>query len=74
MHPKDEARIANSVDPDQQSDLGLHCLPRSICLKVSMLSDKVPLMGQPGMNGLNILELKLEEKLESLQHQALLAH
>ena len=39
-----------------------------------MVSDKVPLMGQPGMNGLNILELKLEEKLESLQHQALLAH
>ena len=29
--------IANSEDPDQtaeeQSDLGLHCLPRSICLE-----------------------------------------
>ena len=24
--------VANSVDPDQ-SDLGLHCLPRPICLK-----------------------------------------
>ena len=27
MHPKDAEGIANSVDPDQ-SDLGLHCLPR----------------------------------------------
>ena len=26
--------MANSVDPDQeQSDLGLHCLPRHICPK-----------------------------------------
>ena len=34
MHPKDAAGIENSVDPDQeQSDLGLHCLPRSICPK-----------------------------------------
>ena len=34
MHPKDAAGIANSVDPDQeQSDLGLHCLPRPICPK-----------------------------------------
>ena len=50
MHPKDAARIANSVDPDplgavwsgsalfvdpdqEQSDLGLHCLPRPICPK-----------------------------------------
>ena len=38
MHPKDAEEIANSVDPDQtapleQSDLGLHCLPRPICLK-----------------------------------------
>ena len=43
MHPKDAEGIANSVDPDQtaplgavleeQSDLGLHCLPRPICPK-----------------------------------------
>ena len=35
MGPEDADRIANSVDPDQtgpkeQSDLGLHCLPRPI--------------------------------------------
>ena len=35
MHPKDAARISNSVDPDQeQSDLGLHCLPRPFCPNV----------------------------------------
>ena len=41
MYPKDAAGITNSVDPDQigplgaeeQSDLGLHCLPRPICPK-----------------------------------------
>ena len=38
MHPKDAEEIANSVDPDQtapeeQSDLGLHCLPRPVCPK-----------------------------------------
>ena len=35
---KDANGIANNEDPDQtasleQSDLGLHCLPRPICLK-----------------------------------------
>ena len=38
MHSKDADGIANSVDPDQtapQSDLGLHRLPRPICLKTS---------------------------------------
>ena len=30
MHPNGEDRMANSVDPDQQSDLGLHCWPRPI--------------------------------------------
>ena len=29
----DAERIANSIDPDQQSDLGLHCLPRPVCPK-----------------------------------------
>ena len=34
MVPKDADRNANSVDPDQeQYDLGLHCLPRPVCLK-----------------------------------------
>ena len=29
---QDAERLANSVDPDQ-SDLGLHCLPRPVCPK-----------------------------------------
>ena len=40
-----QAEMANSVDPEEQSDLGLHCLleqsdqglyclPRSVCLKI----------------------------------------
>ena len=34
MSPKDAGRIANSVGPDQeQSDLGVHCLPRPVCPK-----------------------------------------
>ena len=33
MHPNDAEGIANSVDPDQQSDLGLQCLPRPVCPK-----------------------------------------
>ena len=34
MHPKDADGLANSIDLDQeQSDLGLHCLPRPICSK-----------------------------------------
>ena len=34
LHQKDANGIANSEDPDEeQSDLGLHCLPRPICLK-----------------------------------------
>ena len=37
IYLKLKQRVANSEDPDQtleeQSDLGLHCLPRSICPK-----------------------------------------
>ena len=35
MSPNDADGMANSVDSDQteQSDLGLHCLPRHICPK-----------------------------------------
>ena len=38
MSPKDANKTANSVEPDQtalqeQSDLGLHFLSRTICLK-----------------------------------------
>ena len=39
MSPDDADSMANSADPDQtaplgqQSDLGLHCLPRHICPK-----------------------------------------
>ena len=37
MSPNGKEGMANSVDPDQtaeeQSDLGLHCLPRPVCLK-----------------------------------------
>ena len=37
MCSKDAAGITNSVNPDpfaphEQSDLGLHCLPRRVCL------------------------------------------
>ena len=37
MHPKDRDGMANRVDPDQtapKSDLGLHCLSRTVCLKI----------------------------------------
>ena len=33
MSPINADGMANSVDPDQQSDLGLHCLLRHICPK-----------------------------------------
>ena len=33
MSPKDADGMANSVDLEEQSDLGLHCLPRHICPK-----------------------------------------
>ena len=33
MSLNDAEGTANSVDPDQTSELGLHCLPRHICLK-----------------------------------------
>ena len=34
MCPNDADGMANSVAPDQeQSDLGLHCLPRHVCPK-----------------------------------------
>ena len=44
MSPNDADRMANSADPDQtapgksvdpeeQSDRGLHCLPRPVCSK-----------------------------------------
>ena len=34
MHPEDADGIADSVDPEQeQSELGLHCLPRPVCPK-----------------------------------------
>ena len=33
MSPNDADGMANSVDPDQTSDLGLQCLPRHICPK-----------------------------------------
>ena len=44
MSPKDADGMANSVDPDQtapreeQSDLGLHCLPRPICPKIRIIT------------------------------------
>ena len=30
---QDADGMANSLDADQQSDLGLHCLPRPVCPK-----------------------------------------
>ena len=38
MHPKDAEGIANSVDPEEQSDLGLHCLPMPICPKLRIIA------------------------------------
>ena len=32
ISPKDAEEMANSADPNQQSDLVLHCLLRHICL------------------------------------------
>ena len=34
MHPKDADRTTNSEDPYQTTHLGLHCLLRSVCLKI----------------------------------------
>ena len=35
MCPKDADGMANNVDPDQeQSDLGLHCVPKPVCPKI----------------------------------------
>ena len=36
---KDADGMANSVDPDQ-TDLDLHCLPRHVCPKNLILTDK----------------------------------
>ena len=33
MHQKVADEMRNRVDPEEQSDLSLHCLPRPICLK-----------------------------------------
>ena len=42
MLPIDADRIANCVDPDQTApDLGLHCLPRPVCPKPVIQSDKI---------------------------------
>ena len=35
MSPNNADGMANSVDPEVQSDLGLHCLPRPICPRTS---------------------------------------
>ena len=41
MHPKDADRVANSVNLDQeQSDLGLYCLPWPGCLKTESFTNK----------------------------------
>ena len=37
MSPKDAGGIANSVDPEQ-SDLGLHCLPRPVSRKLRIIT------------------------------------
>ena len=45
MGPKDVAGMENSVDPDQieeQSDLGLHCLPRPSCSKTKDHNTGIP--------------------------------
>ena len=60
FHPKDADGIANSEDPDQtaprirllleQSDLGLHCLPRPICPKTLDHYDRHYLKGNISVN------------------------
>ena len=40
MRPKVAAGIANSVEPEEQSDLGLYCLPRPVCPKTKEHYDK----------------------------------
>ena len=37
MSPKDGEGIANSVDPVQTADLGLHCLPRLSVQKLRII-------------------------------------
>ena len=34
--------MANSVDPDQQFDVGLHCLIRYMCRKIKDMYDTYP--------------------------------
>ena len=41
MSPNDADGIANSVDPDQTADLGLHCLLRPIYLSENLGSLRV---------------------------------
>ena len=38
MCPKDTDKMAISVDPDQQSGLGVHCLPRLFCPKLRIIT------------------------------------
>ena len=33
LYPKNADEIENRVDPEEQSDLGLHCLPRPVSPK-----------------------------------------
>ena len=44
MQPKHADRMANSADPDrtEQSELGLHCLLASICLKTEENNGNIP--------------------------------
>ena len=38
MCPKDTDKMAISVDPDQQSGLGVHCLPRLVRPKFRIIT------------------------------------
>ena len=38
MHSKDAVGMANSVDPDQTSDLGLQCMYRPVCPKLRIIT------------------------------------
>ena len=41
---KDADGMANSIDPEEQSDLGLHCLFRPVCRNAYILRYRIPIM------------------------------
>ena len=70
MSPKDADRMANSVDPDQtgpleQSDQGLHCLPRTNCPKTYDHCGKCIQTDKSGQTVKTKIRLVLKEQEQS---------